>query len=205
MRKINSEQIFLGMGITAWIIYLLNLFVLAALTPWYSHMRHQVSDLGRLQAPHHQIFNSVIILIGLLYLPTGLGFFYAVKRITGKKLLAVLIGISVALISVGAFFAGFYPLPDPLHNGYNIMIIQLFIPLLLVWAFWKVPGTRFFVFYQLTLFALMLILNRTMTGAFGLVNEMNIGLIQRLFVLSGMFWFTFTCYWLIRYKSKKFA
>ena len=87
MNKIKREQLFLGIGFAIMIIYLLNLFVLAAISPGYSHMIHEVSHLGTTDFPYHNIFNAVIILLGLLYIPIGMGFYYSTKRITGRKLL----------------------------------------------------------------------------------------------------------------------
>jgi hypothetical protein len=55
MNKTHKEQLFLGIGIAIMIIYLLNLFVLAALYPGYSHMIHLVSHLGTNYFPYHNI------------------------------------------------------------------------------------------------------------------------------------------------------
>jgi hypothetical membrane protein len=203
MDKIKMEQVFLGMGIAFWLIYLLNLIVLGAISPGYSHMRHQVSHLGTVDFPYHYIFNTVIILSGLLLIPTGMGFYYSVKRIAGRKVLAFVIGILVGISSIGCFFAGFYPLPDPRHGGYGIGTILFLAPPFLTWAFWKIRGTRFLILYQFISFILMIITFLILTGVGGLINGLNAGLFQRLFILIGIFWFTYTCYWLIRYKPEK--
>jgi len=203
MKKINREQLFLGIGIAIMIIYLLNLFVLAALSPDYSHMRHLVSHLGTTYFPYHNIFNAVIILIGLLYIPTGMGFYFSIKRITGRKVLAVVIGITVGIFSINAFFGGFYPLPDPRHGGYGIGFIHFLTPVLLAWAFWKVQGARFFIFYQFISLTLMIIVILIMIGVGGLASGTNAGLIQRLQILAWIPWFSYVCYWLIRHKSEK--
>ena len=203
MNKINREQIFLGMGIACMIIYLLNLFVLGAISPGYSHMKHLVSHLGTAWFPYHNIFNTVIIVMGFLYIPTGVGFYYSVKRITGRQVLAVAIGISVGIFSISAFFGGFCPLPDPRHGGYNIGFIHILTLPFLAWAFWKIQGARFFIIYQLISIILMIIVLLIMSGVGRLVNETNLGLIQRLQILVWIPWFTYTCYWLIRHKSGK--
>ncbi len=203
MNKLNREKILLVIGIAIGVIYFLNLFVLAAMYPGYSHMRNWVSDLGRIEAPHHRIFNAVIALIGVLYLPAGLGFFYSVKRITGRKVLAVVIGVFVAVLSVNLFFGAFYPLPDPRHGGNGIWFLHFFTPLLLAWAFWRLKGSRYFTIYQLLSFILIVIIALIQMGAGGLVNQMNLGLVQRLQALILFTWFASTCYWMIRYKSER--
>ena len=202
MNKINREQIFLGIGIACMIIYLLNLFVLGSISPGYSHMKHLASHLGTAWFPYHNIFNAVVILMGLLYILAGMGFYYSTKRITGRKVLAVVIAISVWAFSVNAFFAGLYPLPDPRHGGYNIALIHSLTPPFLAWAFWKIQGARFFIFYQLISFILMIIAFLIFSGVGGLISGTNAGLMQRLQILVWILWFTYTCYWLIRYKSR---
>ena len=121
----------------------------------------------------------------------------------GFIVLAVFIGISVWAFAINAFFAAFYPLPDPRHSGYQIGLLHGFTPLLLAWAFWKIQGARFFILYQFILFILMIIASLIMAGIGGLVSETNAGLFQRLQILFWIPWFTYTCNWLIRYKSEK--
>jgi len=201
MPKINKEQIFLGIGIAIPIIYFLNLFVLGALYPGYSHMKHWVSSLGRIEAPHHEIFNAVVILMGLLSMLAGLGFFYSVKRLSGRTILATAIGISIALFGINALFGGFFPLPDPRHGAYGIGIAILFTPILLAWTFREFPGMRVFTFFQIAMCILIALIFFIQAGLGDLVNKMNIGIAQRLYALIGSTWFIITCYWLIKSKS----
>jgi hypothetical protein len=132
-----------------------------------------------------------------------MGHYYSVKRVTGRKVLVVVIAITVGIFGINAFFGCFYPLPDPRHGGYGIGLIHFLIPLLLAWAFWKIQGARFFIFYQLITLTPMIIVILIMTGVGGLVSETNAGLVQRLQILVGIPWFTYVCYWLTRYKSEK--
>ncbi len=199
----NKEKILLGTGIAITVIYFLNLFVLAAMYPGYSHMSNWVSDLGRMEAPHHRIFNAVIGLLGILYLLTALGFFYSIKRVTEKKVLAILIGVSIAAFAINCFLGACYPLPDPRHGAYGIGILHFFTPFLLAWAFWRLIGSRIFTILQLLSFILIVTGFLIQMRAGGLVNEMNLGLVQRLHALIIFTWLTFTCYWLIKYKPKK--
>ncbi len=205
MKKINFEQILLSLGIAITAIYFLNLIVLAALYPGYSHMRNYNSDLGRIEAPHHIIFNTVTIFIGLLRLLNALGFFYSIKRITGRKALATIVGIFVFVMGITAIFAGYYPSPDPRHGAYSIGLVHFFIQLLLVLAFWKIPDSSFFNIFQLLSFMILVIIMLVQRGIVGLINEMNQGLIQRLQAISFFTWYTFTCYWLLRYKPERHA
>ena len=205
MKRINREQVLLGLGIAIWVLYFLNLFVFAAMYPGYSHMRNWVSDLGRVEAPHHRIVNAVGVLLGILYLLTALGFFCSVSRVTGRKVLAFIIAIFVGVFGVNLFFGAFYPLPDPRHGAYGIGFLHVLTPLSLVWAFRRLPESRFFTIHQLSSFILIVTITSIMMGAGGLVNQMNLGLVQRLQALVLSTWFASTCYWLMRYKSERGA
>ena len=191
------------MGIAGMIIFLFNFIVLGTISPGYSHMKHVVSLLGTAYFPYHSIFNAVIIFLGLLYIPTGIGFYYSIKRLTGRKVLAVFIGITVSIYSMHCFLVGYYPLTDPRHGGYGIglYIHSLTLPLL-AWAFWKIQGARFFIFIQFISFILMIIGVLIFSGVGGLISETNAGLIQRFQILVMISWFIYTCYWLIKCKAE---
>jgi hypothetical membrane protein len=204
MDALKKEKILLGSGIAAWIVYLLNLLVLAALWPGYSHISNYVSDLGRNENPYNGVFNGAIILYGTLQLLTGLGFYYSVNRITRRKIISIVVGLSFALIGVGAYFAGIFPLPDELHSGYGIGLISFLIPLFLAFAFSRLKNARIFVIHQILFFVLFVLIFPVTSGmGDGFINEMNKGLGQRLSVLFTIMWFTSTIYWLMNYKIEK--
>jgi hypothetical membrane protein len=204
MDALKREKILLGSGIAAWLVYLLNLLVLAALWPGYSHISNYVSDLGRTENPYNGVFNGAIILYGTLQLLTGLGFYYSVKRITRRKIISIVVGLSFALIGVGAYFAGIFPLPDELHSGYGIGLISFLIPLFLAFAFSRLKNARIFVIHQILFFVLFVLIFPITSGmGDGFINEMNKGLGQRLSVLFTIMWFTSTIYWLMNYKNEK--
>ncbi len=204
MDALKREKILLVSGIAAWLVYLLNLLVLAALWPGYSHISNYVSDLGRSENPYHGVFNGAIILYGTLNLLTGLGFYYSVKRITRRKIISIVVGLSFALIGVGAYFAGIFPLPDERHSGYGIGLISYLIPLFLAFAFSRLKNARILVIHQILFFILFVLIFPITSGmGNGLINEMNMGLGQRLSVLFNIMWFISTIYWLMNYKNEK--
>ncbi|MGL1893486.1 MAG: DUF998 domain-containing protein, partial [Spirochaetaceae bacterium] len=86
MYKFKKEKILLVCGISAWLVYLLNLILSAALNPDYSHLSNLVSDLGRVENTYSGLFNVGFFLFATLYLFSALGFYYSIKRITGKKI-----------------------------------------------------------------------------------------------------------------------
>jgi glucans biosynthesis protein C len=203
MNEINRERILLGTGISIAAIYFLNLFILAAVTPGYSHMRNWVSALGSVEAPYHGIFNAGLMTIALLYIFAGLGFFYSVQRITGRKIPAFIIGVAAAAFGVNLLFAALYPMPDPRHGSIIFGLIHFITPLLMAWAIWRIPASRLFMYYQLLSFVLIVTSILIMNGTGGLVNQMNLGFYQRLQALAVFSWFVSSCYWLMKYKSEE--
>jgi hypothetical membrane protein len=205
MDALKREKILLGSGIAAWLVYLLNLLVLAALWPGYSHISNYVSDLGRTENPYNGVFNGAIILYGTLQLLTGLGFYYSVKRITRRKIISIVVGLSFALIGVSAYFAGIFPLPDERHSGYGIGLLSYLIPLFLAFAFSRLKKARIFIVLQILFFVLFVLIFPVTSGmeGNGLINEMNKGLGQRLSVLFTIMWFASTIYWLMNFKNEK--
>lgn len=204
MNEISKEQIFLRAGAVSWIIYLLTFFVIAAMTPGYSHIADIISELGRNEVPYHEILNAVTILYGFLILLSGLGLFYSVKRFTGKNSLAIIIGILVAVFGTSIIFAGLFPMPDPLHNGYGMGTVQFVIPIFLAVAFWKTDGSRTFAISHIVFFIIfiLVIIYNVVTVEINRGHiPPNIGLIQRISVLSIFIWYMFTYYWLLKRKQ----
>lgn len=207
MGNIKIEKILLNIGLFSIAIYLINLIVLASLYSEYSHFTNVVSDLGRLEAPHHKIFNTVIISVGFLYLLTAVGFYLSIHRLTGRKLLAVLIAIFIGSFGINLFFGGLYPLPDPRHAGYGIGTFYFLTPLLLIWVFSKTPGTSNFKRLQIISFIAVLFSIIVMGGMIaGIINIGNFsGIMQRIQVLIIMSWYAYTCIWLLNKPLKNIS
>ena len=191
----NRERALLSLGIILTAIYFLDLIILAALNPDYSHMSNWVSDLGRIEAPHHEIFNVVGFLIGILFLLTGLGFFYSLHRITKRKVLAVFIGSFVSVFGINLIFAVLFPLPDPRHSAFGIGFLTFFAPILLAWACWRIPNSRAFAILQILSFILILL---SSFGANAFTNSGYLGLFQRIQAVIIFGWLTYSCLWLMR-------
>lgn len=202
MYTLKKEKLLLVCGISAWLVYILNLILSATLNPDYSHLSNLVSDLGRVKYTYSRFFNVGLFLFATLYLFSALGFYQSILRITGKKVISVIVCISNILFSVSLFFAAIFPLPDLRHIGYGIGSFYDLTPLFLAVAFFKHPGARRIFFYQLIFFVLIMVMRSISYGMFGLINESNIGLIQRLYVSVLIIWFTPTVFWLIKYKEE---
>lgn len=200
MNKLTVRQKLLGLGICIPFVWFSTVIILGSLNPAYSYMSNWASDLGRIEAPHHVIFNSIIIFSGFLFLLTGVGLYYSVTHITGRNVLAVIIGSFVAIFGVNYFIAALFPLPDPLHSGYSIGMVMFNVPLLFIWAFCRIKGSRSFKIIQLFFYILILLINLILMGVGGLANDMNKGLFQRIQALILYSWLAYSCYWLIKYK-----
>lgn len=200
----KTEKLLLWGGIVSWIIYIPTVLVLAAITPGYSHVADIISMMGRHEAPYHQILNSVTILYGFLILTSGLGFFYSVKRLTGRNKLAMTIGILVGLFGISSIFVGLFPMPNPRHNAYGIGNLQVVIPFFLALAFWESEETRPFAFFHIVSFIIILLVFVSsaivIAGSPGNIPS-NMGLLQRIIILSIFFWYISTYYWFLTRKQ----
>ena len=194
----TRERILLALGICITVIYFINLIVLGALYPEYSHMSNWVSDLGRAEAPHHRIFNSVVLFTGILFLLSGLGFFYSINRITKRKVLATFICGFVAAFGINFFIAAIFPLPDPRHSAIGIGFLTFFTPILLAWTFWKISDSRAFAINQASSF-IFIVLSTIVASVFS--NEMYSGLLQRIQAVVIFGWLAYSCFWLMQYKK----
>lgn len=202
MKKIKKEKLLLLCGISAWFVYLLNIIICSSLTPGYNHLSNLVSDLGRVENSYSGLFGVFFLLFAILYLTSSLGFYFSIYRITEKKVISVIIFLSTVLFSVSLIFTAIFPLPDIRHSGYGLGLFYDLTPLLIAIAFFKIPSARKLFFHQLIFFVLIMIMRSLNFGMFGLINESNIGLIQRLYVSVLIIWFTSTTIGLIKYKQK---
>lgn len=203
MNNTSKEQIFLWAGAVSWIIYFLTVFVIGAVTPGYSLIANIISEMGKNEAPYHQILNAVTILYGFFVLTSGLGFFYSVKRFTGKNNLSIIIGILVAMFGTSCIFAGLFPMPDPRHTAFGIGNVQIIVPFFLALAFWKTEGARPFAIFHIV--SLVIIISVFISSAVAIAGAhgnipTNMGLIQRIIILIFFIWYIFTYYWLLTRK-----
>ena len=187
-------------GLLAIALYLVTVVVLGLLTPQYSHITNLVSDLGRQESPYHMAFSISLGMVGALFVLSSVGFFDAVRTISGNLILSIAIGVAIAAIGVGIIISAIFPLPDPRHGGFGLARLFFLVPLLIAIAIWKKPYLSSFKVFNLGSFVALL--TSIPIFRFFIENE-QMGLGQRITVLIMFGWFTITSYYFLRFADEK--
>jgi hypothetical membrane protein len=182
------EKTLLLAGIALPILYFGSILVSSLLYPGYSHVTQYASELGSATAKYPAIFNTGIVLTGLAAAVASFGFFFGVRDLTGKSLLAALIGLSLLLMGFSTVMGGLFPMPDPRHGGYGLGMALHLTPLLLPIALWKRRRLRGLNIFLLVMFVVMLGFFAMMMGAGSVVTRANVGIFQRLYALTVFPW-----------------
>lgn len=158
--------------------------------PGYNHATQYVSELGAAAAPHPEIFNNGAIATGVAAIIASLGFFLALRRLSGGIVAPALAGLAFALWGASMIMAGMFPMPDMRHGGYGLGMALLLAPLFMIWALWSVRGTsglKAFLFAawlaMVAMFAIMMNL-----GELNLVHLRDVGLWQRANAVATFLW-----------------
>jgi hypothetical protein len=149
-----------------------------------------VSELGAAAAPHREIFNDGAIATGVAAILAGLGFFLALRRLSGDVLAPALTGLAFAVWGGSMIMAGLFPMPDERHGGYGMGMALLLAPLMAIWALWSVRGTgglKGFLFVAWLAMAAMFAIMMNV-GGMNLVHRADVGLWQRANALATFLW-----------------
>lgn len=187
MTKDNIKLLLMA-GVAVPILYFANLLINSLLYPGYSHATQYVSELGSSKAPYAALFNAGVILVGAAGVAVGFGFFYAVRRLGGNRVLAALAGLLTTLWGIAIMMAGLFPMPDERHGGFGLGLGYQLVPLLLALGLWRRRSLRGLCAFLLVAFVVMNIFFAIMMGVGGLVRLANVGLWQRGNALSGFLW-----------------
>lgn len=157
--------------------------VIASLTwPGYSHVTQYASELGSAAAPLPWLFNGGILLAGLFGVLGSVGLF-RYFRAQGRPLAGGIAAVALACWAIGLLFGGWFPMPNPLHNGFGVMLGVVLLPPALLAALRgrrHARETAFLVAWMVLMYALLLV----MFGVGALVATGNVGLWQRAFALT---------------------
>lgn len=169
-------------GVAVPFLYFGTIIVASATWPAYSHVTQYVSELGSADAPHPSLFNAGILATGMAGLIAGAGmlrWFVA----AGRPIAGGIAGMSLMAWSVGMLFGGWFPMPDPRHNGYGLVMgIVLLAPSLLIALRGRIgPGVRLFV---ASWFLATILLLAVLFGIGSLVTRANVGLWQRALAVA---------------------
>lgn len=195
---LSRERLLLTAGIAVPILYYGNLLVSSLFYPGYSHVTQYASELGGPDATRPAIFNTAVVLLGILGIAAGFGYTFALRRLTGKVVLPILTGLFVGLFGVAMVMGGLFPMPDERHGAYGLGVAVQVAPLLLWLALRKYEGLRGLKVFLLVTFVVSLAMFAIMMGVGQMVTRANVGVFQRLYSLTTFPWIGIASYYVMR-------
>jgi hypothetical membrane protein len=204
------RTVLLAAGIAIPFLYFANLFGIAAMTPGFDHGSQLPSDLGSeetaravrqtLQCTHCAgsvvAFNIGLIAVGVCALLASAGLWLGLRASGANPILALLTALSVACLGIAMVMAGAFPLPNPLHYGFNIIAGMLLTGLF--GAFVLKGAARWIALAGFMAGLGVLALN---AGVGGVATENNIGWIIRLHALIAFSTIAFVC-WAVMQRAR---
>ena len=186
-----------------WGIVLVPIFYYVALIggsltwPGYSHVTQYASELGSAEAPVPALFNLNIIAAGLAAIVGSVGLRWALMRLSGAGIWAMLAAIALAMWGVGMIFGGWFPMPDERHGGYGLALGGQLVPLFALLAARRIPDAGAILAFLAIVFVGSAALLAIMMGVGGLVTTANVGLWQRANSAVSILWLAVLGIWLL--------
>jgi len=160
------------------------------MSPGYNHMTQSVSDLGQAGASTATMFNYGLMAAGGAVILGGLGFLLGMRRLGGGLLMPLLAAVAIGLYGASLLMAGMHPMPDPMHDAYNLAYAGVAAPLLAFLALGdrsELSGAK--TLAVISFLAAAAILGITMNvGGFNLVHPTDAGLWERGLILAVTLW-----------------
>jgi len=188
----------LPLGVLVPVLYFGTMLVAASTWPGYSHVTRYASELGGPEAPLPWLFNRGIITMGVVCLLAAFGMGAGLGQAGGRRGLAAVAAVCLALFGVSMIMGGMFPMPDERHGAYGLAFALVPAPLLMALALANQPRWKGLAVFLVVSFVLMSGLLGVMMGAGGLVTRANVGLWQRANALTMFPWIGITAWQLSR-------
>ena len=122
-------RLLLGTGVAVPVIYFANLIVAEVQTPEVDPWSQLPSDLGVAGLAWAPVFNAGLIAVGSAAALGAVGLFLGLRVIGANIVLTALTGATMLVAGGVMVMAGLFPLPDPLHYGFNLLPVGMLTPL----------------------------------------------------------------------------
>lgn len=124
-----SSRAMLAGGVAVPLVYFATQTVAILLNPGYDIAGQQPSELGCCNANLPVVANAGFIATGVAAMIGGLGLVAGLRRLQGNMFFAALAGLGLTLFGVAMTMSGVFPLPNPLHYGFGLMLAGILAPL----------------------------------------------------------------------------
>ena len=194
--KLTDGLLACGLAFPA--VYFANLFGVPLLDPAFDHARQAPSDLGAQGAPYAALFNAGLGLSAFMAFLGAIGLVLGLRRLGAGLYVSVMTGLSLALLAFALAMSAAFPLPDPLHYGFNLYFAGLLTPLFGAIALGPVRGAAgarlIALLGMMASFALIVMT----IGPFGLADASNQGLWIRALAFVSFFTIGYLCFAVLR-------
>lgn len=163
------------------------------MSPGYNHMTQFASELGQAGAPSAKIFNYGIMAAGGAMVIGALGLLMGLPRLGRGLLMPGLTAIAIALFGASLIIGGLHPMPDPMHEAYNLIYAGIAAPLLAFLAMGdrsELSGAKTMAVLGFLVSAVLMAIMMNV-GGLNLVHKTDVGLWQRGLILGTTLWMLF--------------
>ena len=181
-------------GVAAPVIYFGTQIAAIALNPSFNIAEQQPSELG-IAAMHLPIVaNAGFIASGIAFALGGLGLFAGLRGVGGNAILAVLAGLTLAILGFAIAMSGFFPLPNPLHYAFGLYPVGILPPLFVALGYKGGGPARWIAFAG---FATCVAIFAAASFG-GMATENNVGLFTRAISIVLFATIAYVCWSLTR-------
>jgi hypothetical membrane protein len=177
-----GERSLLAGGVAMPVIYFVTLIVAGVVQPHYSHATQAPSELGAPGAAYPWIYNAGMIVTALAGAAGAFGLALGL-RLRAGTVLAVLTALTVLLPSVAFAMAGLFPLPNPLHYGFNLNLTGLGTTVLGAFSLRRAADDRRSAGILVAAFVVTLAVIAITFGVGGIATDANGGIWVRVLAL----------------------
>lgn len=186
----NHRTLLIG-GVAVPFLYFASQIAAVLLNPGYNLASQQPSELGCCNANLSVVANVGFVATGVAAILGGLGLFAGLRRLGGNVVIAALAGLGLALFGIAMTMSGVFPLPNPLHYGFGLMLAGILAPFFGALAFKNGGAARWIV---LCGFVASLVIVALSLGIGGIVSETNVGLFARALALVAFPTISYLCW-----------
>lgn len=130
----KSARLLLAAGVAIPIVYFTNLIVAEIRTPEVDPWSQLPSDLGVAGLAWAGVFNAGLVAVGAAAALGAIGLLLGLRAIGANVVLSACFGATMFVAGVVMAMAGLFPLPDPLHYGFNLLPVGMLTPLFVALA-----------------------------------------------------------------------
>ena len=144
----------LWFGPIAFLLFIVGIFAIGAITPGYSHIRQTVSELGEVGSPGQYAFTALLCLVAACLVICASAMARSLRELGCSALPAYF----VAALAVSCAGVGIFSFPHPLHNIFGLSeTIGLQAPLATALVCRNIPRAKRIAVFSIIIYVAVLL------------------------------------------------